>query len=1455
MASIRGGYGLPARPSDGYKGPMRSRIPSSRSVPKHLDPAEPTDPSPPQPISLATPNPRPLGRVGSVSSSSHHHSIPAFSNRPRHAPQNTGVDGLPSVTTRSSLLHTQNGSGSSTSSRSYDGNSRSGHSNFSRKRSSTAESSASSSQPRIPKPSSSLPGPSSERRRSRPSLDSASVAQFDRAITASPANVSSAKSAQPTTVSIKSTSTPVIYPELDRYRNIQSATSSKESIDSLFKLSAHDLPPPTPNALFSGSSSSQVSASPSTKFSGSPGPFAISRDTTPTSISSQSPGIVAPKRFAASLKARQASPTRSRPPVTRRRTGSLTNEPESAVRDPRGLAAVRESTTSSSSNSTVREADRGTRKLQTSGVAVPPPLPSPPPRKSSQNFRGKNERRPSAAPAAALAAIHTMEAPVSPPKASPTRSGPPSRPSREGTPNLNSDFFDPTPVIHTAIVARAVGTERRGSESTAPRIVQSSITSPGLGPKSASTSHLPGLVNTSAVLKSHPPVSKRPIQQRSSEKGRPASPSPAPSFNSRFHFFGRKRLNPEETASKAESKKLLRKGPAAGTGYEGYGRLGSVRRRSGGLTLGRSHQESSISQESVASQDSFLTDRMNPVVISGGGVVDNRNRNSELAKLSSSRPSLDSQETSSSIDVFKPESSGLQPSAMPRRRQQSTQLRRPSDSSESEEPLVKPSLALRRSLHRFNNGKEETLNTFNLPQPISVGKMASPAINSLDTSIMSDESHVELQKEMSKSSVTSDLMPRKLQKRSRSPRKWNLFSRSHQPSPERVTKPVSAQVTVVEKRPVPFYAMMDFPERYSDNMDVQSALQDAEVLPPNAVASNFSANTSQKSASNTSLPIPAPTNLLPSGRPSRLPQVGRIPIAGSQRMDRPTTKSFSRPFRASLPVSPKTMQFADPQFIAKGPTPPKSPTLVPDLTMEDSTVESGTMNISTRASPGKSSVDYTHMGTEFLSFSPRKSSEDTVATSSSSSASVLFAASTAVIPTPLDPPAEDEIWDEYDDFLADDTLKPRQSTTSSKGIPFPLEKYNDRLVKEVKAESPTIVASKNRLSVRSVAETRSSCCSSDMTDRLKNAFQIRPTSENQAMPAVNEAAKPDEDSAQPKPQRLSTTSSCQSRLSNCSSVLSDYGSPLAQVNLRVGSMTVSKWLTFGHVMFSDLRHQMPHKDEVPAARLAVLVIDGLGNDDWSFYAAETYQSIDFYNLSPKAPVSPELSKSSAFPSSPKNHHQIQYTSNFDKFPFAARRFDAVVYRFPIAAPETHYRNIVTEARRVLKPGGFIELAILDVDLNNMGNCGRRAIRQLKERLHIAEPKTHMGSAADMIVRYLGNGGFTGIKAARVGVPVASSIAKSSDTRRSSSVPKTTKEPPSLSEMMRDPSPDADAGITKMVARVGRWWYSKCYENTASPSPPRSIWDDKALLRECEDFGTSLKLMVCCARAPEPGSMR
>ncbi|KAH7462355.1 hypothetical protein FOMA001_g18633 [Fusarium oxysporum f. sp. matthiolae] len=118
---------------------------------------------------------------------------------------------------------------------------------------------------------------------------------------------------------------------------------------------------------------------------------------------------------------------------------------------------------------------------------------------------------------------------------------------------------------------------------------------------------------------------------------------------------------------------------------------------------------------------------------------------------------------------------------------------------------------------------------------------------------------------------------------------------------------------------------------------------------------------------------------------------------------------------------------------------------------------------------------------------------------------------------------------------------------------------------------------------------------------------------------------------------------------------------------------------------------------------------------------------------------------------------------------------------------------------MLKPGGFIELSILDVDLNNIGNWDRRTVRRLKERTNEKTPDTSLGSTVDLIVRPLGRVGFTTIKAARVGVPIASSVTRSdSKADKGKAAAEKKNNPPSLSEMMSDNSPLLKVGIPACV---------------------------------------------------------
>jgi hypothetical protein len=186
---------------------------------------------------------------------------------------------------------------------------------------------------------------------------------------------------------------------------------------------------------------------------------------------------------------------------------------------------------------------------------------------------------------------------------------------------------------------------------------------------------------------------------------------------------------------------------------------------------------------------------------------------------------------------------------------------------------------------------------------------------------------------------------------------------------------------------------------------------------------------------------------------------------------------------------------------------------------------------------------------------------------------------------------------------------------------------------------------------------------------------------------------------------------------------------------------------------------------------------------------------------------------------------------------------------------SHYGNIVSESKRVLKPGGFLEMAILDVDMLNMGNCGRRAIRGLKLRLQQTDPGLVIGSASDVILKTVGKRGFAGVKSCNVGVPVASAIPSPAERAAKAAHRGTESQELSLTDLLRSSSnasdkidaKEVDDNITKMVAKVGRFWYTRCYEGVGGGK--RSIFEEQALLQECEAWNSSFKLVVAYAQKP------
>ncbi len=166
------------------------------------------------------------------------------------------------------------------------------------------------------------------------------------------------------------------------------------------------------------------------------------------------------------------------------------------------------------------------------------------------------------------------------------------------------------------------------------------------------------------------------------------------------------------------------------------------------------------------------------------------------------------------------------------------------------------------------------------------------------------------------------------------------------------------------------------------------------------------------------------------------------------------------------------------------------------------------------------------------------------------------------------------------------------------------------------------------------------------------------------------------------------------------------------------------------------------------------------------------------------------------------------------------------------------------------PGGYLEMAILDLDMMNMGNRARRAVRAMKVQIQVADPTISLGSASDLVLKCVGKRGFGDVKSCKVGVPVASTIPSDA------SKPKAEEEL-SLAEMMKDSSAAGDENITKMVAKVGRWWYMRCYEMIVmrDGDPSRSIFNDAALLNECEKWSSSFKLLVAYAQKPVAGRSR
>ncbi|KAI1913392.1 hypothetical protein LOZ65_005822 [Ophidiomyces ophidiicola] len=1289
-----------------------------------------------------------------------------------------------------------------------------------------------------------------------------------------------------------------------------------------------DLPPPTPN--FTSDSSA------STRYSGSPGPWS-SRTSTPTSLSSYSPGLTHSTKVSTRL--RQPSPSlfRSNPPryhVSGASYPGATPDipifpkvPKRSQTEPVRVTESRLPTKISG----VSTRSEGPRYEVLQAPSIKPTVAET--AKQIGRIRGISGKSHELLPAKRSQKLGPVRNP------SPVVSSKyPHRPSRAGTEPLQ---VEPPPVVHSALSSsRTLEHKRHGSvesvtlykptrdsisfgNSSANRADSFRKASPQIlhQPPSPNKFARPNPRSNILTPSSPPPLKSQSIPKKEYKDLRNTKSESKDVGTRRFGFFQKRSKTSLDMPPPEQASKQARRGPVAGTGHEGYGKYSTRGRRTSiGSNSSRARSTSTNGSTSNLSQahpelDDFLLDRLEPVIITGGtlGRTDSKQSVSDQSIASSTNLSASTHPrlfyTQSSESLVSVERLVLSPEPM------SATATFQSDLKGSSSPRV--TIEKRRSVRRFGFFDRNSRDGF-LSINTDIPKLASPlnSSNTCHTSMSQSDASI----------LTRDndvLDTKETKKKSQMFGKWNFFQRTHQlRRKEHFTKTDLASVStlpvtvsqVPTTRVVAHYALLDDDQLDSDSLE--DILHNIEESPPTEEEVYEPPTVCLKRQQSVLLPAP-PTlpeckaerrppspkvffnkDVSPdtqptankSQRPARLRSIGRIPrvTVRDDRQHKPTPQSFSRPFcRADMPSITATSDINIPKadgYFALG-----------------SCTEPDRLSFSPLPGPNIQNTPPTRQpfDSEFLIFSPRNNSEASESTSTDSQNSLK--AITAVIPPPQAQLTEDEIWDEYDDFIDKVLTPPAVEEGSSGRGSFQLATRASRAL---------------QAGLNSVTDPKSSClseCSEATTPisslptdsvHLSRSMVISALHLSSIAPSTP-ASPNDSCSNDARPSQgtdlaiLDNTASHQSHQRSVWNEPEDKGpdrqqntalldiaerkrlGALAQANLRSGSLMTSRWLSFGRVLFSPAQSHVRTQDQS-----RILVIDGLGNDDWSFYCALTYPTATVYNLSGLL-SQPNCSNPAAW-DPPTNHHSVHHSNFENPFPFPKGFFTVAILRFPAACSEAGLKKMISECRRVLRTGGYLEMSILDVDMVNMGSRTRKTIRTLKERIMTTDPNISLKPTSDNVQRLLGKRGFQNLNRCVVVVPVAGTILRSWDTSSSgrSIIPISIATPSnsmpsqsasaipdsdshkrpfsddanlSLGDLLSDPSPSAsnDENITKIVARVGRWWYTRCYETPvlAEGNLDGSIWADRRVLRECQRHGTGFKLLIAYAQKPSEVNRR
>ena len=1140
---------------------------------------------------------------------------------------------------------------------------------------------------------------------------------------------------------------------------------------------------------------------------------------------------------------------------------------------------------------------------------------------------------------------------------------PPPRPSREGTPSLDLD--DTLEALHgtrTRIVLdrdvpsteRAVGTSMgRTVLGRFPSNASSTSTRPSRmpSPNPVVTNPLRPSRGENSKLQALPSVETNVGGTRSAKDPSPLSASSSKSA-SRFGLFTKRTKSPLDTAAYENPEKSAKKGPAAGTGHEGYGKY-SKRGRSGSISTsasrGRSTSTNSAGRTPVSRKssftsrddheiDEFLRERLAPVVMTGGSRTTDHRILGSAHQPTSSGESLAAMASSESLRTkgaplshqihMGRETPGMESASVHYLRRDHRRLPNRKDNQQyqfeqqreghADSSYREPTLAARRSAHRSQSfGKQHEV--MKIPSPIDTRNIAASSSmdspDGLQSSLVRTDSTLHLRDDILEGRKGNWLKAQDAERTTRlSPQSKRVFARTVQASPTKIGEgaaPLSSAdqddfrelpatvSSLPESRSIAFYALLDGSEQEDSNETgaVQATEIDQRDTAYDRVPASFGTqDISPQQDHRLSTLLPSPPTLtaefpnfrgplspsvvlrppeptvaaaseigpipMPEPKKPRLQQVGRIPRVVSKR-DRPhipPPQSFSRPF-ARRPAVVNEAPITGPELRAQDYVDR------PLLGIQTGAIPSNLSGDVGSAKPASAPVRsresiYGIDKNEFLAFPPRIGSE---VSGSSSSGILSLVGTTAIVPEPGTAPDEDEVWNEYNEFLdtvespaplAEESKEPPETALRKKGWapqPLHIRKESSRTGSsgstEKKVTATFLGASAPMKTLPNPPESSESrsfgptAMPMTISDPLVGyGYQNRSgaihkrlslSSGSQYSTSSIDESDPDSFAGRENKQKKSITPPMAGKT---------HTGRVSQSTLRFDALMTSRWLSFDKVLFSPalVEARRSHKSRV-------LVLDGLGNDDWSFYCAETYVDVEIYNLTSRPASSPQIGALEL----PKNYHQAQHVDLRGQFPFDTGFFTAAVLRFPAAMSEEAYHNSIAECMRVLRPGGYLEMSILDIDMVNMGHRAKRALRELKYRMGVSQPDVTLKPLSDSLQKMVKHMGFKNLNRCMVNVPVAGHVSRSRSRPGSSD-----ENSDMLGDLRKEASDKGGGGLAKSLAMVGRWWFTKCYEMISLPygDLERSIWNDEALLEECEKRGTGFKLLLCYAQKPaDPSS--